>query len=95
MKKKQTVLTIISGDGKFVAPNRKTARKFELLKQADLENVTIEPEKKFNYYRLEQTPKTNVKKSEYQSYRKDLALSNGSKTGKLKKKHLNREKQNV
>lgn len=93
MKKKQTVLTIISGDGKFLAPNRKTARKLELLKLADAENDTIEADKKFDYVRLNQTPRTNVKKSEYAAYRKELAFANGSTTGKLKKKHLNRDKQ--
>ena len=95
MKKKQTVLTIINGQGKFVAPNRKTAQKLELLKQKDLADVSIPADKKFDYVRLVQVPVTNTTGAEFASFRKELALKHGSKTGKLKKKHLNREKQNV
>lgn len=91
MKKKQSVLTIISANGKFLAPNRATARKFEALKEADAKNMEIEPEKKFDYFRLAQTPKTSPK-AEFKEFRRDLAKEHGSKTGQLKKKHLAREK---
>lgn len=94
MKKKQTVLTIIGLDGKFVAPNRKTATKLELIKQKDLVDDSIPADKKFDYIRLTQVPVINTTGAEFASFRKELALKHGSKTGKLKKKHLNREKQN-
>lgn len=92
MKKKQNVLTIISKDGKFLAPNRKTARKFKVIRQRDLKNKELDPDKEFKYERIEQTPKLNVKGSEFAKYRKELAVQHGSQTGKLKKKHLAREK---
>lgn len=42
--------------------------------------------------RVQQTPKVDQSKSDFSQYRSDLARSFGSKTGKLKKKHLNRQR---
>jgi hypothetical protein len=80
MKKKQSVLTIIGADGKFIAPNRATHRMFKA--------------KVVEHIRLNQVPNSNVTKSDFAEFRKELALKHGSKTGKLKKKHINRERKN-
>jgi hypothetical protein len=95
MKKKQQVITIIGLDGKFVAPNRKTNFKFEKLVEQDKKNKELDPEKEFKFVRLPQTPKRNETKSELSQFKKDLARKHGSKTGKLKKKHLRRENETV
>lgn len=80
MKKKQTFNTLFDPKtNELVAPNRKT---FLALKND-----------KYTPKRVEQTPITNAKKNELSAYKKELAKGHGSKTGKLKKKHIYREKQ--
>lgn len=44
------------------------------------------------YERVEKTPFVDEMKQEYNQYRRDLAIGNGSQTGQLKKKHINRER---
>lgn len=79
MAKKQKVITIIDNAGKFIAPNRATHRKF---KSKVLEHI-----------RLNQVPAKNESGAEFAQFRKDIAVKHGSKTGKLKKKHINRERE--
>lgn len=73
--------TIDLEDVEVVLPfalNRHTRRKFNKLK--------------IEYRLVENRVQTlNSNKSEFQEFKKDLALTHGSTTGKLKKKHLNRE----
>lgn len=77
MKKKQQSLTIIGLDGKFLAPNRKTARTMKA--------------KNVDFTRIENSPAKSGTKSELAQFKKELARKHGSKTGKLKKKHLRRK----
>jgi hypothetical protein len=44
------------------------------------------------YKRIPQTPYVDKTKQEFKQYRKELAKAHGSKTGELKKKHINRDR---
>jgi spore coat protein CotH len=79
MKKKQQFNTLFDKEtNDLVAANRKT--------YLALKNDKYEPK------RVQREPILNAKKAELAAYKKELALKHGSKTGKLKKKHLFREK---
>jgi hypothetical protein len=62
----------------FKAYNRAQARRFEYLG--------------VKYERIKRTPAVNETKREFRTYRRELAMAHGSTTGRLKKKHIDREK---
>lgn len=81
MKKKQTYNPLINEDSDFVSPNRRT------YKQLLAGGLKTE--------RVGATPVTNPTKAEFSVFKKDVARNYGSQTGKLKKKHIFREKQHL
>lgn len=82
MRKKQQNQPLIKRDKDnlpyFVSPNRRTYKQF-LSQGLETERVCGP--------RVE-----NEKKRELSAFKKELARKHGSKTGQLKKKHLNRER---
>jgi hypothetical protein len=71
----------------LTAFNRKQRRKFDAINRNRPENKKIP-------FKLHVTAQhTNKNASEFKQSKKELALQFGSKTGKLKKKHLNRSLQ--
>jgi len=71
----------------LTAFNRKQRRKFDAINRNRSENGKIQ-------FKVHVTAQhTNKNASEFKQSKKELALQFGSKTGKLKKKHLNRSLQ--
>lgn len=84
MNKKQLYTPIVRGLKHFEAPNRKTFRALQKMKRSGkLDDTTFE--------RITQTTYTNPER-EFKEFRSELARNWGSKTGKLKKKHINKQR---
>jgi hypothetical protein len=81
MRKKQQNNPLIKHDEDnlpyFVSPNRRTYRQF-LSQGLETERVC--------------GPRSENETKEFKQFRKDIARKHGSKTGQLKKKHINRER---
>lgn len=69
----------------LTAFNRKQRRKFEAI------NRNREEKNKISFKVHVTNQHTNANNTEFKQSKKELALQFGSKTGKLKKKHLNRQ----
>jgi hypothetical protein len=79
--KKQQYIPVLRPDtiDEFVAPNRKTVRGLAKLGK--------------KFVRPDHAPHANAgEKKEFSEFRRQLAKKHGSKTGQLKKKHINRER---
>lgn len=83
MKKKQQNNPLVKRDENnlpyFVSPNRRTYRQF-LSQGLETERVGAQP------------AQADANDKELKAFMKELARKHGSQTGKLKKKHINKER---
>lgn len=85
--KRQRYIPIVRSLTHWEAPNRKTFRCLRKMKQV---NHHLIPDS-LTFERITQKHKTDTENREFKEFRSEIAREFGSTTGKLKKKHLNRQ----